>query len=179
MTPRTSFTPESQVLIRQLYLDGVPPREIQSRLRDDLKFEVKGPALRQWIKRAGLPAQKRSVEASLMAKIDPAAIAAARAEKVQGHLDRWAEKAATVVDRALDAAATAPSIRDVAIATGAAAQGLRIVQTCTGVGAPSGPHVSINVGFATGPDSPFHPANVARRAVVVEVDTPTATPSPA
>lgn len=171
MTPRSSFTPEAHAFISSLYLtDGLPPRAIQERLRDELKIEVKPDALRQHIKRAGLPAKRREIEATLMTKIDPAAIAAARAEKVQGHLDRWADKAATVVDRALDAAASAPSIREVAVATGAAAQGLRIVQTCTGAGAPSGPRVSVEVGFATGPDSPFHAANRARRAVVVDVD---------
>ena len=180
MPKNTHFTPETKAIISTMYMAGSPPRDIETHLRTECGVSINGASIRKWLERSGLTKKRREAEGKLVAEISPEAIAQQRAEKAKASLDRWADKASGVVDRCLDTATSAGAIREVAVATSAAHQALRIVQTCTGIGSGSGARLSIDIGFATGPDSPFSRARQVPPAIeCAVVGAPTlATPSP-
>jgi hypothetical protein len=156
--------PETRALVGTWYLEGVQPREIEERLREQ-GLEIKSDTLRQWLTRRGFTKKRKAVEAQLDLELSPAKVAQQRLERAKDSLDRWATKSESVVDKALDAANKSTRLRDLSVAAGAAAQGLRIYQICAGIGtSTSSPavHVNFDFGFARGPGSPFSPEAMAR-----------------
>ncbi len=145
--------PEHRAFAEQLYVvQGFPPRDVATELRERFNVQVRPAQLRQFFSRSGLSQKKAEVDRQVygaVAATPAAAIAATRAAGPQEQLQIWTKALAGIADKALEMAKTSNRPRDLSAAAAAMTNAIRMFRSCAGLEEGPRPPVTFDFNFGT------------------------------
>lgn len=135
------------------YVSGqATPRELVEELESKFAVTVTPAQLRQWLSRRGLCERKKQFDAevsTVMSSSTTRALAKAASSEPAAKLAEWANRTATVADKALNMADRSTKPRDLASAVAAASAAIRTFRVCSGIEDSLASRVTFNYNFAT------------------------------